>query len=129
MNDLRQANRVLALLGKWSGLPVGKNASARLRAEIALARRSPAAAALVDAVDLRLQTPLAFDFLLYAAWRLHRWEQGSHVHDRIVNGPDVLLKWDDRPALPGLFWRAQCPSGAEADVAKTACPLWPVKQF
>jgi serine/threonine protein kinase/Flp pilus assembly protein TadD len=110
--DLAMAWKVLKTLERWSMLPVAKNATVRLQAEISLAQRSPASSALVAEVDTRTQTPLVIDFLLNAASILHRNEQLARLRGRILKEPDLLLRWDDWTALPGLFWRAQCARSA-----------------
>jgi tetratricopeptide (TPR) repeat protein len=129
IGDLPMAERVLTLLNRWSGLPIAKNAAARVRAEIALARHSPTANDLVNAVDLRSQTPLLLDFVLHASSVLHSGEDVNRTRASITDGPVVLLKWDDRPALPGLFWRARCASSESKTLIGSPCLQRPVKHL
>jgi len=121
--DFISAARVLSLLDQWPGVPIASRARARLRAEIALARHSPGAGALVNAADRNGDSLIGLDFSLRAALALHRDAEIDRARRRITGARSVLIKWNERPALPGLYWSALCqvPGGTTGSGLAQTC--------
>src|SRR5580658_593456 len=102
---------VLNLLDQWPSVPAADATRSRLRAEIALARRLPGAARLVQAVDSHSHSPVVLDFLLNSARALHRTKEVDLLSRRIAAEPSALIAWEDW-RVTGLLWNASCgPAG------------------